>query len=315
MSFKIRLNNISVPTGHQFKVFYKLNSRTPGNVTYQGDVNWGTLYGTYTGGTTTDIEINFDLIDPNPFGKQNWFKILDTVTGSYIIENIYVHEYEYYYFCDHCCDFSGGTATYFESCDFSGGTATYYQPPTITPTPTPTNTPTPTVTITNTPTPTPTPTLPVTGLVWETTNNVEGISKCADAGWSISNGNLSIRYSISDSLNCGGTCDLTQTGTATATITVGAFDTYLGLDFEGIGELEASNYELISFRLDGVEVARGNAPGGNLDCAMGPIVETVLVPGPYLLQAGTVHTLLINFTTNDPLYHVDSYYQINLSFT
>lgn len=144
MSFKIRLNNISVPTGHQFKVFYKLDSRTPGNVTYQGDTSWGTLYGTYTGGTTTDIEIDFDLIDPTPFGKQHWFKILDIVTGSYIIENIYINEYEYYYYCDHCCDFSGGTASFVE---FSI---------TPTPTPEPTSTPTPTSITETTPTPTPT---------------------------------------------------------------------------------------------------------------------------------------------------------------
>jgi hypothetical protein len=89
----------------------------------------------------------------------------------------------------------------------------------------------------------------------------------------------------------------------------------LSLDFEGIGELEESNYELISFKLDGTLLAKGNAPGGNLECEMGPIVESVIVSGPYLLSAGTVHTLLINFTTNDPLFHVDSYYQINLSFS
>jgi len=152
MSFKIRLNNISVPTGNQFKVFYKLNVRTPGNVTSQGDVNWGTLYGTYTGGTTANIEIDFTTIDPNPFGKQNWFKILDTVTGSYIIENIYIHEYEYYRYCDHCCDFSGGTASFVLYDVTPTPTATN----TPTPTPTSTNTPTPTATVTNTPTPTPT---------------------------------------------------------------------------------------------------------------------------------------------------------------
>lgn len=142
MGLKINLNNINVPTGHQYKVFYKLNSRTPGNVTSQDDVNWGELYGTYTGGTTTNIEIDFDLIDSNPFGKQNWFKILDIVTESYIIENIYIHDYEFYSNCINCCTYEGGTAI-------------YIQP---TSTPTPTNTPTPTGTPTNTPVPTSTPT-------------------------------------------------------------------------------------------------------------------------------------------------------------
>jgi hypothetical protein len=89
----------------------------------------------------------------------------------------------------------------------------------------------------------------------------------------------------------------------------------LNIDFEGVGELEAANYDVIAFRLDGTQLANGHAQGGNLECAVGPIVETVLVPGPYLLLAGSVHTLLINFSTNDPLYHVNSYYQVNLSFT
>jgi hypothetical protein len=165
MGFKIKLNNISVPTGNQFKVFYKLNVRTPGNASQMncnhdadtiGNSCWGTLYtggtsnGIYTGGTTTNIEIDFDLIDPNPFGKQYWFKIWDKKTKSHIIENIYIHEYEYYRYCDHCCDFSGGTASFVLYDVTPTPTATN------TPTPTATNTPTPTATVTNTPTPTPT---------------------------------------------------------------------------------------------------------------------------------------------------------------
>lgn len=313
MSFKITLNNISVPSGNQFKVFYKLDSRTPGSVAYQGDLNWGTLYGTYTGGTTTSIEIDFLPIIASPFGKQHWFKILDTVTGSYIIENIYIHEYEYYYYCDHCCDFSGGTST------FIGYDVTITPTPTSTntptPTPTATNTATPTPTAANTATPTPTPTIPVTGLVWATTNSVSGSTVCADAGWIITNNNLSIRYNVSDSSDCGGTCNLTQSGTATATITVGGLDTYLNLSFTGVGELQAASYDVIDFKLDGVKLADGHAAGGNLGCAMGPIVQTTYVPGPHLLLANTVHTLLITFSTNDPLFHVDSFYEIDLSFT
>jgi hypothetical protein len=142
MGFKIKLNNINVPSGNEFKVFYKLNSRTPGNVAYQSDLNWGTLYGSYVGGVNTDIEIDFTTIDPNPYGKQNWFKILDLTTGSYIIENIYIHQYQYYKDCNECCVYEGGNAIYI---------------PNPTPTPTPTNTPVPTPTPTSSSTPTPTP--------------------------------------------------------------------------------------------------------------------------------------------------------------
>lgn len=313
MSFKIRLNNINVPSGNEFKVFYKLDSRTPGSVAFQGDLNWGTLYGTYTGGTTTSVEIDFLPIISNPFGKQHWFKILDTVTGSYIIENIYIHDYEYYRYCDHCCDFSGGTATFTEYSVTSTPTPTSTNTPTPTPTATNTATPTPTATVTNTPTPT--PTLPVTGLVWATTNNVSGATQCADAGWVISNGNLSIRYNISDSANCGGTCDLTQIGTATATITVGGFDTYLGLNFVGSGESQDAGFEKISFKLDNTLIASATSQDLNGNCVMVPVVQTYAVAPPYLLLAGTVHTLLIEFTTADPQFHVDGFYQANLSFT
>ena len=150
MSLKIKLNNINVPSGNQFKVFYRLDSRTPGSVASQGEVTWGTLYGTYTGGTTTNIEINFLSIISNPYGKQHWFKILDTVTGSYIIENIYVHEYEYYSVC-----VPTPTPT---NTPTSTPTGTPTTTPTSTPTSTPTTTPTITPTLTGTPTITSTPT-------------------------------------------------------------------------------------------------------------------------------------------------------------
>jgi hypothetical protein len=88
----------------------------------------------------------------------------------------------------------------------------------------------------------------------------------------------------------------------------------MGLSFIGIGELEAPDYEKIVFYLDSVEVANAHAAGGSLGCAMGPVVETFVVPSPYFMAAGTTHTLFIDFTTNDGLYHAGAYYEINLSF-
>jgi hypothetical protein len=88
----------------------------------------------------------------------------------------------------------------------------------------------------------------------------------------------------------------------------------MGLDFSGIGELQASNFELITFKLDGVEVADAHAAGGGLQCQMGPVVKTFTQAPPYFLAANSVHTLLIEFTTNDNLFHVGSYYEVDLSF-
>jgi hypothetical protein len=152
--------------------------------------------------------------------------------------------------------------------------------------------------------------LPVTGLIWETTVD----NPCDATPWVVSNQNLKIRYNVTDSENCGGTCSSIQAGTATATITVGAVNVNMGLSFSGIGELEAPDFEKITFSLDGTEIAKANAAGGNLGCEMGPVVQTYIVPPPYLLLAGTVHTLFINFTTNDGLYHVGSFYEVDLTF-
>ena len=154
--------------------------------------------------------------------------------------------------------------------------------------------------------------LPVTGLTWETTVD----NPCNDTPWTITNQKLRIRYDVVDSANsnCGGSCVYRQAGTATATITVGALDVNMGLDFDGIGEKEDADYELIKFSLDGTEIANAHAPGGNLGCEMGPVVQEFTQAPPYLLEAGSVHTLYIEFDTNDALYHVGAYYEVNLSF-
>jgi hypothetical protein len=152
--------------------------------------------------------------------------------------------------------------------------------------------------------------VPVTGLSWSLTVD----NACNPTPWEITNSNYTIKYYVSDSQNCGGTCGSTQSGTATATITVGGSNVNMGLDFDGIGELQASNFELIKFKLDGVQVADAHAAGGGLQCQMGPVVKTFTQAPPYFLAANSVHTLLIEFTTNDNLFHVGSYYEVDLSF-
>ena len=153
--------------------------------------------------------------------------------------------------------------------------------------------------------------LPVTGLSWTTTVS----NTCNSSPWTISAGNQTIRYDIVDSTNCGGTCSAVQAGTATATITVGSSAVNLGLDFEGIGEAQASAYERITFTLNGTQVADAHAPGGGLGCVMGPVVKTYTTSPPYTLAANTTHTLVIDFTTADALYHVNAYYEVDLSFS
>lgn len=152
---------------------------------------------------------------------------------------------------------------------------------------------------------------PVTGLTWSVTSN----NPCDPTPWNISNNDLKIRYDIVNSFNCGGTCSSIQSGSATANIIVLNFNTYLNLDFDGIGELQQSNFDVISFYLDDVLIANAHAAGGNLGCQMGDVIKTYNVPSPYLLLANTTHKLSIIFSTNDGLYHTNSYYEVNLSFT
>jgi hypothetical protein len=168
----------------------------------------------------------------------------------------------------------------------------------------PTPTPTPTLTPTN-------PVLPVSGLNWITTVN----NPCSSTPWVVSNSNQTIRYNIVDSQDCGGTCASIQAGTATANITVGASPVWLGIDFEGIGELEEAEYELLSLSLDDVLIADAHAAGGNQGCAAGPVVKTYTVSPPYYLAANSNHKFFLNFTTADPRFHVNCYYEINLSLS
>ena len=150
MGFKIKLRNISVT--NDFRVFYR-KGRTPGSSTIQSgnwEINGGVFVGDFVS-SVNSVDIDIENIE---YGSQYWVKILDVVTGSYIIENVYVHEFEFYRFCETCCDLSGGTATFISfdvDCTFTGGSAIFES---YIPTPTPTSTPTLKITSTNTTNPT-----------------------------------------------------------------------------------------------------------------------------------------------------------------
>jgi len=70
--------------------------------------------------------------------------------------------------------------------------------------------------------------------------------------WTISNGGKTIRYSLEDSQNCGGSNSNTQTGTAEAIIINTTSKITMGFSFTGIAELESVGFENIQFYLENV---------------------------------------------------------------
>jgi hypothetical protein len=150
---------------------------------------------------------------------------------------------------------------------------------------------------------------------WTTSSNNSSNAGCEDGGWVVNSDGDVVRFNVSDSANCGGSCSVTQTGTATANITTGTDNINMQLNIDGMAELQDPNFERIRFFIDDVEIANATSAGGGLGCTSGPVVKNIIIPGPYLFLANTSYEFKISFTTGDALFHVDSFYEINLSFT
>ncbi len=132
--------------------------------------------------------------------------------------------------------------------------------------------------------------------------------------WSILNNGRSLRLDWEDDNNCRYHNPYTQHATATCEIIVPR-DTLMTVAWSGMGETQDPNYELMSLYVDGGLVGSAHAPGGKLGCAggMAPVVSNPPPPQQVLLTTGP-HTLHIDATTNDPLYHFGAWYRFDLTF-
>lgn len=130
--------------------------------------------------------------------------------------------------------------------------------------------------------------------------------------WTILSGGQGLRLDWEDDENCSDHNPYTQSATATSTITV-PYAMLLTVSWSGMGEAQDANFELMSLSINGDLVGSANAPGGGQGCALGPVVSTPPPPQTVELPPGE-HTLFIDATTNDPLYHTGAYYQFTLSF-
>lgn len=151
---------------------------------------------------------------------------------------------------------------------------------------------------------------------WETTQ--DGIIAGQPGGWYISNGGLMVRFVIQDSFNCGGFNNNIQSGTAIGTFYTAATPYLFYYDLSGIGENQDTGYEAmqLSLETDDVETLLTTATSTDLDLgclSFGPVIQTTLVPSPVYLNSYQTYKFKLEFTTNDPLYHIGCYYQCSLN--
>ena len=158
-------------------------------------------------------------------------------------------------------------------------------------------------------------------ITWET-EQTGILPQCGAGGWYVGNQGLQIRYVIQDSQNCNGCNPNTQTGLATATITTGGSNYNFFYNLSGIAEYQNAAYELMDLSIQEIsspiktKLVTATGVESGLGCSyFGPADQIVHVPPPYLLLANTTYFFTLNFTTNDPLYHLDCYYECSLAFT
>jgi hypothetical protein len=200
MSLKVTLYNIECENDYILR--YK-----SGSSAYKiNDNNSFNLVGQYDSTNTTVTINNLD------FNTQYWVKIIDTVTGNFIVKNFYTDESKTYEcYNDLCFDFDlvcnpeeplvTQTPTVTPTMTVTPTrtptlTPTMTRTPTLTPTPTKTLTPTPTITRTPTVTPTRTPTPTPQNLLsgrWEWYNMDVGNAQFNSAqinGYAVSTSNM-----------------------------------------------------------------------------------------------------------------------------
>lgn len=148
------------------------------------------------------------------------------------------------------------------------------------------------------------------------------LPECGAGGWYLGNQGKQIRFVVQDSVeyDCGGCNPLIQSGTAIATFVTGSVSYYFNYSLAGRGEVQDTGYERMGLYLNGgaytsLLLVSATSPGGGQGCAPGmPVIQTVNTPGPVLLAQNTTYYFTLDFTTADPLYHIDCWYECNLNF-
>ena len=134
-------------------------------------------------------------------------------------------------------------------------------------------------------------------------------------GWSVTNGGRTIQFTVENSANCGGPNGSQQYGTATATILGGTSGYRFVPSMVGFGERQDTGFDQMSLYFNGTFLVQGDAPGGKLGCVTaGPVVQTPSSIPFQTIAPGSTNTFTCYFDTVDSLYHVNSYYVLQLAF-
>ena len=134
-------------------------------------------------------------------------------------------------------------------------------------------------------------------------------------GWVVSNGGRTIRFNVENSANCGGPNGSQQFGTATATILGGTSGYRFVPSMVGFGEQQDTGFDQMTLYFNGGFIVQGDAPGGGLGCVTAaPVVQTPSSIPFQTIAPGSTNTFTCYFDTVDGLYHVNSYYELQLAF-
>ena len=118
-----------------------------------------------------------------------------------------------------------------------------------------------------------------------------------------------IQFDIADDTVCGGTANAIQTGTAIINFNTDNVETIV-LSMEGVAE---SSYERFDFYIDNVLTVRVQASDSS-SCQVSTcnMCDVSMAEREITLTAGS-HTIRIEMTTIDHLYHLNCYFRINFS--
>ena len=129
------------------------------------------------------------------------------------------------------------------------------------------------------------------------------------AGGSWKAGDDFIQFDIADDTTCGGSANAIQTGTATITFNTNNVETIV-LSMTGVAE---SSYEKFDFYLDNaLQVSVQASDNSYCQVSTCKMCNVAMAPQELSLSSGQ-HTIRIEMSTIDHLYHLNCYFRIDFS--